>query len=103
MKRPPPRPTPLYSSAGSDVYKRQILSKRSHPARHIGAFSIANLLDTVHDKGPMKNQRAFGIHSALVAHRIAMGHAAFKQVGNGFDAGVRMRWHTATACLGELR
>src|SRR5450759_1399683 len=45
-----------------------ILSKRSHPPRHIGAFSIANLLDSVHDKGSMKNQRAFGRRATKKQH-----------------------------------
>src|SRR3546814_3751018 len=42
MIRRPPRSTPLYSSAASDVYKRQGLGKR--PKEADGAFALIGVL-----------------------------------------------------------
>src|SRR5660397_292114 len=48
MIRRPPRSTPLYSSAASDVYKRQDFTQGIHPAGDYFTGGVANRCSSAH-------------------------------------------------------
>src|SRR5450759_1100042 len=60
MIRRPPRSTPLYSSAASDVYKRQVVNERRFSARTYRlrevatAFQVGGHLSLIHISEPTR-------------------------------------------------
>src|SRR3546814_1561954 len=58
MIRRPPRSTPLYSSAASDVYKRQVWERSTKPSSpEYRSHCITRTLSLIHISEPMRHPR----------------------------------------------
>src|SRR5660398_280892 len=87
MIRRPPRSTPLYSSAASDVYKRQL------PAASLAvplacSAALATLSSSPMVRPPCARIRSFDANPIAASARVGSGPAASHEVSN-----IVPRWH----------